>query len=54
MTTKALEKIIKTAKERFPNKMPTKQISKFGMGVKVGEQKMIAFFENMAKELTSG
>lgn len=51
-TSGLLEKISDKLVERFPNRLPTKEISSYELGVLVGQQEVLKqFFALLEKEL---
>jgi hypothetical protein len=43
---KTLESLLRTLKDNFQNKLPTKEIDKYQLGVLVGQQNIVRFIEN--------
>jgi hypothetical protein len=50
MRIKALEALLKSLRVNFPDKLPLKKISKYQLGVRVGQQDAIRFIENHLKK----
>jgi hypothetical protein len=46
MRIKALEALLKSLRVNFPDKLPLKKISKYQLGIRIGQQDTIRFIEN--------